>query len=335
MSQRSIYLIALAALSAALPSAAQTRSQTQAVHSFIDEMVGKHGFDRGELQNVFGTMRFRPRIVELMNRQAKRKPWNEYRSLFINAEKITGGRRFWQSHRDELALASERYGVPAEIIVAVIGVETHYGRHTGRFKVLEALTTLAFDYPKRAAMFRTELEHYLLLAREEALPLNAPLGSYAGAMGIAQFMPGSYRRYAVDFDGDGKRDLFANTSDAIGSVANYLTAHGWQRNEPVAAPAILEGAHATPPFEASRLSSRYSLEELKERGVTATGAFPTTKRAIPLTLERHDGPEYWLGFDNFYVITRYNHSTYYAMAVYQLAEALKQDQQQRAAGRAP
>lgn len=325
-----MYAIAFVVLCDTPPASSQTRSQTQAVRSFVAEMADKHGFDRVELQEVFADTRFRPRIVALMNKQTKRKPWEDYRSLFINGEKITGGRRFWQSNRAQLALASERYGVPEEIIVAVIGIETHYGRHTGQFKVLEALTTLAFDYPKRASLFRRELEHYLLLAREESMSLGTPLGSYAGAMGIAQFMPGSYRRYAVDFDGDGKRDLFDNATDAIGSVANYLTAHGWQRNEPVAAPAVLEGARAEPPFEASQLSTRYSLEELKRRGVTAPGAFPSTKRAIPLTLENRNGTEYWLGFDNFYVITRYNHSTYYAMAVYQLSQELRKDQEQAA-----
>lgn len=328
--RRTAFAITLVALWNVPPVSSQTRSQREAVQSFVAEMADKHGFDRAELQEVFGDTRFRPRIVELMNKQTKRKPWEDYRALFINSEKITGGRRFWRSNHAPLALASERYGVPAEIIVAVIGVETHYGRQTGRFKVLEALTTLAFDYPKRAPLFRRELEHYLLLAREESMSIETPLGSYAGAMGIAQFMPGSYRRYAVDFDGDGKRDLFGNATDAIGSVANYLTAHGWQRNEPVAAPAILEGPQAEPPFEASKLSTRYSLAELKRRGVTAPGAFPSTKRAIPLTLENSNGPEYWLGFDNFYVITRYNHSTYYAMAVYQLSQELRKDQEQAA-----
>lgn len=335
MFRRGMYAITLVALCHAPPAISQTRSQTQAVQGFIAEMADKHGFDRAELEKVFGDTRFRPRIVELMDEQTKRKAWGDYRSLFINREKITGGRRFWQSNRAQLALATEKYGVPEEIIVAVIGIETHYGRHTGRFKVLEALTTLAFDYPKRASLFRLELEHYLLLAREESMPLGTPLGSYAGAMGIAQFMPRSYRRYGIDFDGDGKRDLFENAADAVGSVANYLTAHGWQRNEPVAAPAVLEGSEAKPPFEASKLSTRYSLEELKRRGVTATGAFPGTKRAIPVTLETRGGPEYWLGFDNFYVITRYNHSAYYAMAVYQLSQELRKDQERRAAGGAP
>lgn len=316
-------------------ASAQNGSQRMAVESFIAEMADRHGFDRSELEEAFGGARFRPRIVELMNRQTKRMPWNEYRSRFVNREKVDGGRRFWRRFGVELEAASRKYGVPEEIIIAVIGVETHYGRHTGNFKVLDALTTLAFDYPKRAQMFRLELEHFLLLSREESLPLGQPRGSYAGAMGIAQFMPGSYRRYAIDFDGDGTRDLFENPADAIGSVANYLTAHGWQRNEPVAAPAKLAGAEATPPFEAAKLSTRYSLEELRRRGVSATGAFPSTKRAIPLTLQNHDGPEYWLGFDNFYVITRYNHSTYYAMAVYHLSQELRNDRDASVAAGSP
>lgn len=327
--------LVLAAFSAPMRASGQSSSQRTSVQSFIAEMADKHGFDRTELEKAFDGTRLRPRIVELMNRQAQPLPWNEYRSRFVNREKIDGGRRFWGEYAGELEAASRKYGVPEEIIIAVIGVETHYGRHTGNFKVLEALTTLAFDYPKRAAQFRLELEHFLLLSREESLPLGKPLGSYAGAMGIAQFMPGSYRRYAVDFDGDGRRDLFENPADAIGSVANYLTAHGWQRDEPVAAPARLEGLDARPPFEAARLSTRYSLEELRRRGVSATGAFPRTKRAIPLTLENHDGAEHWLGFDNFYVITRYNHSTYYAMAVYQLSRELRKDRDARAAAGSP
>ena len=302
------------------------------VEVFIDEMATKHGFDRRELARVFGRVRSSARIVELMDRQTKRKPWQDYRALFVNREKITHGFRFWRNNAVKLAEAREKYGVPEEVIIAVIGVETHYGRNTGRFRVLEALTTLAFDYPKRSKMFRLELEHYLLLAREETMALATPRGSYAGAMGIAQFMPGSYRRYAIDFDGDGKRDLFENTSDAIGSVANYLTAHGWQRGEPVAIPANVESSAETS-FEASKLSTRVSLEELQNRGVTVSGAFPGRKEAIPLALQNREGAEYWLGFDNFYVITRYNNSVYYAMAVYQLSRELrKRHDAQGAAG---
>jgi membrane-bound lytic murein transglycosylase B len=259
-----------------------------------------------------------------MNRAAEPKPWEDYRSIFVTGEKISEGARFWSENAEALGLARERYGVPEETIIAVIGIETHYGRNRGKFKVLEALSMLAFEYPRRADEFRLELEHFLLLSREESLPLEAPLGSYAGAMGIAQFLPGSYRRYAVDFDGDGKRDLFANTKDAIGSVANYLTAHGWQRNGPVAVPARVSES-AAEPFLSGKLSTRYLLSELQSFGIETDADGTDSTSAIPLTLKTRNGPEYWLGFENFYVITRYNQSVYYAMAVHQLGEELRKD----------
>jgi membrane-bound lytic murein transglycosylase B len=294
----------------------------RALAVFVDEMVARHGFTRNELDEAFGSARSVPQILELMNRAADPKPWDEYRSLFVTSEKIAEGERFWSENSEALDLARQRYGVPEEIVTAVIGIETHYGRNRGRFKVLEALATLAFEYPRRASEFRLELEHFLLLSREEALPLGAPLGSYAGAMGIAQFMPGSYRRYAIDFDGDGRRDLFENTRDAIGSIANYLTAHGWQRNAPVAVPALVSES-GTEPFRSGKLSTRYRLSELSSFGVTTTPAQPAAASAIPLTLKNRTGSEYWLGFDNFYVITRYNQSVYYAMAVHQLSEEIR------------
>jgi peptidoglycan lytic transglycosylase B len=307
-------------------------SRERAVEAFIEEMSAKHGFDRARLEEAFGMTRPRPQIVELMERAAEPKPWEDYRALFVTPEKIEGGARFWRDNGAALKLAHERYGVPEEIVTAVIGIETNYGAQTGRYKVLDALSTLAFDYPRRARQFRVELEHFLLLSREESLPLAGPLGSYAGAMGIAQFMPGSYRRYAIDFDGDGKRDLFDDAADAIGSVANYLTAHGWQRNGPVAAPATVVG-EGEETFRSAKIGSRLRLEELRSVGITTTGARPGADRAIPLTLKNRGGPEYWLGFDNFYVITRYNQSVYYAMAVFQLSQAVRsRHEQQTAAG---
>jgi membrane-bound lytic murein transglycosylase B len=294
----------------------------RALAAFIDEMVARHGFTRDELDEAFGSARSLPQILELMNRAAEPKPWEDYRSLFLTSENIEGGERFWRENANALELARQRYGVPEEIVTAVIGVETRYGRNRGRFKVLDALATLAFEYPKRASEFRVELEHFLLLSREESMPLGSPLGSYAGAMGIAQFMPGSYRRYAVDFDGDGRRDLFENTRDAIGSIANYMTAHGWQRNAPVASPAEVTES-GTEAFRSGKLSTRYRLSELASYGVTPKPAQPEATNAIPLTLKNRAGTEYWLGFDNFYVITRYNQSVYYAMAVYQLGEEIR------------
>jgi membrane-bound lytic murein transglycosylase B len=306
-------------------SAVESSERDRALAVFLDEMVARHGFTRAELEQAFGSTSSVPQILELMNRATDPKPWDEYRSLFLTSEKIERGERFWNENADALTLARERYGVPEEIVIAVIGIETHYGRNRGRFKVLEALATLAFDYPRRANEFRLELEHFLLLSREESLPLGSPLGSYAGAMGIAQFMPGSYRRYAIDFDGDGRRDLFENNRDAIGSIANYLTAHGWQRNAPVAVPAEVSDTGAEP-FRSGKLSTRYPLSELESLGIT-TAAAPTSERvttsAIPLTLKNRTGSEYWLGFENFYVITRYNQSVYYAMAVHQLSEEIR------------
>lgn len=295
-----------------------------AIDAFVDEMAAKHGFDKSELQAAFARIRSQKAIIALMDRAVEPKPWDEYRNLFVNPEKLEGGERFWRDHDRALGLARERYGVPEEIITAIIGIESNYGRHVGRFNVLEALVTLAFDYPRRSGTFRLELEHYLLLAREEGvIGLESTRGSYAGAMGIAQFMPGSYRRYAIDFDGDGRRDLLRSAEDAIGSVANYLTAHGWQSDQPVAAPVQILG-DATEPFQSSPLSTRYRLEELKALGVEAPGVYAGDARVIPVKLSKRVDTEYWLGFDNFYVITRYNQSTYYAMAVHQLAAELRQ-----------
>lgn len=330
----STLILMLLASSAAYSAESRAGHRERAVEAFIDEMTAKHGFDRAELEEAFGTTRPRPQIVELMERAAEPKPWEDYRALFVTPEKIAGGVRFWRDHAATLKLARERYGVPEEIVTAVLGVETHYGTRTGRYRVLEALSTLAFDYPRRAAHFRMELEHFLLLSREESLPLASPLGSYAGAMGIAQFMPGSYRRYAIDFDGDGKRDLFDDPADAIGSVANYLTAHGWLRDGPVAAPATVVGS-GRETFRSAKLSTRQRLVDLKAVGVSTTGAYPEAERAIPLTLKTRTGPQYWLGFDNFYVITRYNHSVYYAMAVFQLSREIRARHEQQMAASDP
>jgi peptidoglycan lytic transglycosylase B len=335
-------MVLFAAILTLLFTCASTRAEPKPdtreheVEAFIEEMSAKHGFDRTVLEEAFRTTRARPQILELMERSVAPRPWEDYRALFVTPEKIAGGARFWRDHAAALKLARERYGVPEEIVTAVIGIETHYGAHTGRYKVLEALSTLAFDYPRRAAEFRVELEHFLLLTREESLPLASPLGSYAGAMGIAQFMPGSYRRYAIDFDGDGKRDLFDDAADAIGSVANYLTAHGWQRDGPVATPVRVMGTGAET-FRSAKLDTRHRLEELEAMGVTTTGGsdYAESERAIPLTLNQRRGQEYWLGFDNFYVITRYNQSVYYAMAVYQLSQEIRSRYELQTAAGAP
>ena len=297
------------------------------VQSFIDRMVAEHGFDRTRLIDLFSQAEDQPDIIAAITRPAEAKPWHAYRQIFLTPERTEGGVAFWQSHADTLYRAEQVYGVPAEIIVAILGVETRYGGFTGRHRVLEALSTLAFDYPKRSEFFTKELENYLLLTREEGIDPLSLEGSYAGAMGLAQFMPSSYRAYAVDFDADDHRDLWQNPVDAIGSIANYLARHRWQAGAPVAVPANVSGNdHQS--LLSRDLTPRYSLAELRQSGITPAVAV-TEQPAVLLEYEATDGPEYWLGFNNFYVITRYNRSPLYAMAVYQLATAIRTGYQQR------
>jgi membrane-bound lytic murein transglycosylase B len=315
------FWIALGPARAATKNDSVSGDRPSEVELFIEKMAEKHGFGRGELKEIFRQARFRRNVIRAMSSPAEAKPWDVYRSRFVNASRIQGGLKFWSDHAQSLVFAHRAYGVPEEITTAVIGVETSYGKDTGSFRVLDALATLAFNYPKRAADFRRELEHYLLLAREEGWRPSSVKGSYAGAIGPAQFMPTSYRQYGVDFDGDGKRDLSQNIVDAIGSVANYLMAHGWVANQPVIVP-----ARVTP--EPSRhlpagLHRRHSVDEWKQLGVLPEKEVPGHLEAMLIVLGTKKGPKYWLGFRNFYVITRYNHSTHYAMAVYQLSREIE------------
>ena len=296
------------------------------VRQFIAEMVAKHGFSETQLQALFNRISSRDDIIAKITRPVeKTKPWHAYRNIFLDEARIQGGADFWRTYHATLARAEQNYGVPPEIIVAIIGVETRYGRITGSDGVLEALATLAFDYPKRAPFFRSELEHYLLLAREENIEPLTLQGSYAGAMGLAQFMPSSYRAYAVDFDNDGHRDLWHNPVDAIGSVANYLGAHRWRRGEPIATPASIRGLDYRALLD-DDLKPKYNLAKLRSLGVIPAdkSAFDREdKAAILLELDGDAGLEYWLGFYNFYVITRYNRSPLYAMAVLQLSHEIR------------
>lgn len=292
------------------------------VQDFIREMSRKHRFDPETLRAVFSRAQDQPKIIEAITRPAEAKPWRDYRRIFLTERRIEGGVAFWQTHAGALARAEREYGVPAEIIVAIIGVETLYGGNTGSWRVLEALATLGFDYPRRADFFRRELEEYLLLTREEGIDPLSLKGSYAGAMGLPQFIPSSYRAYAVDFDGDRHRDLWSNPVDAIGSVANYLARHRWQAGEPVAAPARVDG-QAYKAVLAGELKPSLSLGQLAQRGVTWETAAKADEQAILLELDGEAGPEHWLGFNNFYAITRYNHSPLYAMAVYQLSREIR------------
>ena len=312
----------LAALTVSSPLAASNYSQQPQVQAFIDNMVDKHGFDRDGLVTVLDKAEHREDILELMRKPAeKRLRWFEYRKIFLTQSRIEGGVAFWEENSAILKKAAAEYGVDPQVIVAIIGVETRYGSNTGRHRVLDALATLSFDYPPRSKFFTGELEQYLILAREEDIDLLTTTGSYAGAMGYGQFIPSSYRHYAVDFDGDGKRDLWNNKADIIGSVANYFHAHGWTSGTPVATPAQVEGNDYRTVLDLGYKPNTV-LDAMRHDGITPVAPLPDELLAALIKFEQPDGPEYWLGFNNFYVITRYNHSPLYAMAVYQLSEEI-------------
>ncbi len=293
------------------------------VQEFIAVMVEKHDFNRAELLDVLAQAERRDDIIELMSKPAeKRLAWYEYRKIFLTASRIEGGVAFWKQHADILAKAEKAFGVDPQVVVAIIGVETRYGSNTGRHRVLDALATLAFDYPPRSKFFTSELEQFLLLAREEDIDLLSATGSYAGAMGYGQFIPSSYRNYAVDFDASGKRDLWGSPMDIIGSVANYFHRHGWEQGAPVTVRAEVSGDAYQPLLDLGYKPNTV-LHAMRHDGVTPITEMPDDLEAALIAFEQQDGPEYWLGFNNFYVITRYNHSPLYAMAVYQLSEDIR------------
>jgi membrane-bound lytic murein transglycosylase B len=280
------------------------------IEPFVAQMSDRHGLDRAMLAELLGEARVLQSILDAISRPAEAKPWHAYRKIFIKRQ-----------HTTLLERAREAHGVPPEIIVAIIGVETLYGASAGRLRVLDALVTLGFRYPRRADFFRRELESFLLLARDEGLDPRTVKGSYAGAMGIPQFIPSSYRRYAVDFDGDGRRDLVGNVSDAIGSVGNYLADHGWRRDGGVAAPARVTG-EAYRDLVEQGYKPATPAARLPSLGVaTDLNAGPGDQAAL-VELEGEEGAEHWAVLKNFYVITRYNHSPLYAMAVYQLSREI-------------
>ncbi len=289
--------------------------------AFIGEMAAKHGIARATLRRLFEQIKPQPSIIRAMNAPTTALPWYAFRKGHVDAARINGGVKFWNQHASTLARAAREYGVPEEIITATIGIETHYGGYTGNFRILDALATLAFDYPKRAQFFRDELEQFVLMGKEMALDLAALRGSYAGAMGIPQFMPSSYRKYAVDFDGDGKRDLWNSVSDVIGSVASYYKLHDWQPGEAVVLPARVS---ATPDASLTdHITPNTPIGEFRKLGIVPTTPVGDTVLAALLPLETESGMQYWFGFRNFYVITRYNRSTNYAMAVYEIAQGIK------------
>lgn len=300
-------------------------TKRQDVSDFIDEMVNDKKMDRTHLENLFKETNKRDDILELIARPAERVlVWHEYRKIFITQLRIDGGKKFLTQYADALQRAEQKYGVPAEIITAIIGVETYYGGNKGRHRVIDALATLSFDYPPRAKFFRSQLVEFLNLTKKENLNPRLPMGSYASAMGYPQFIPTSYRDFAVDFDGDDFADIWTNPVDAIGSVANYFAAHGWKKGQPVVEKIqTLKNTEKLPELRLNRFN-RISMADAKAAGVVPVNSkLANELKTIPMAFALEEGEFYLLGMQNFYTITRYNHSRMYALAVHELAEALR------------
>lgn len=289
------------------------------INEFIDEMVAEYKYDQSSLTDLFDKARLHQSILDAISRPAESKPWYEYRKIFVTRERVRGGVLFWNEHEDVIKKVAKKYQVRPEIIVAIVGVETRYGKHKGSYPVLDSLSTLAFAYPPRAKFFRSELKQYLLMTREEKLDPLEQKGSYAGAMGMPQFISSSFRNYAVDFDNDGQRNLWTNTADALGSVGNYFKRHGWAAGQPVTHKVEVNGIKYKELLSKS-LKPQYSQDELMLAGVTLPNDVPRGIKGTLIELDSGDGPEYWVIWKNFYVISRYNHSALYSMAVYQLSQ---------------
>jgi peptidoglycan lytic transglycosylase B len=321
--------VLLCAVSVVAAAAPRGYAQRADVIAFIERMHREHDFSTADLKRLFAQARYQPQVVAAMTRPIAAPPtYDDFAPRFLAPARIEAGAEFWREHAAALERASRTFGVPPEIIVAIIGVETFYGRNTGGYRVLDALTTLAFDYPRRADFFRGELEQFLLLSREQGISPLAPKGSYAGAIGLPQFMPGSIRAHAIDFDGDGRIDLANDADDAIGSVAQYLARHGWQSGQPVMTPARIDAEDPDPVFRRfdGGMAERRPLAAWTHDGVTGF-MIPGDLTPEPVglvMLETGGSPTYWLTFENWYTLTRYNRSRLYASVVWQLGERLRQ-----------
>jgi membrane-bound lytic murein transglycosylase B len=305
---------------------ASVYAQRSDVIKFIDEISTEHNIDKSQALNALSKVEKSDEIIKRMTTQYEALPWHKYQAMLVTDKKIQGGTKFWREYAEILKQAEKEFGVPAQLIVAIIGVESSYGDNSGKYPVLQALATLAFDYPPRADFFKNELKEYLLLITEQKLDPLALKGSYAGAMGMPQFIASSYRNFAVDFDNSGQIDLHNNIPQVIGSVANYFKVHGWKSGEPVIHKAKVKGNK----YKNLQVAARNNpvpaipLQIVKEHGITPVLKIKDPKTPIAL-LEFNNGKEteYWLGLNNFYVITRYNNSSNYALAVHQLGDAIK------------
>ncbi len=325
------FLLVFVSLALLLTGCSATARAPDRAEGYVDhpeakvwlEQMKAEGFDEAFLQEVLANARRQDSIIKAMSRPAeKRLNWEQYRDIFVQPTRVEQGVAFWRENQAALSRAAATYGVPEEIIVAIIGVETRYGRITGSYRVVDALATLGFDYPKRGSFFQGQLTEYLRMVQEEQIDFESLKGSYAGAMGYGQFIPSSFRAYAVDFDGDGKRDIWNNRVDAIGSVANYFAQHKWRSGEPVLAPVIFNQPAQDEWFNQS-LQPTVSLGEWRKQGASAPLKFDDAALATLMKMEMNQGEQYWFGLHNFYVITRYNHSRLYAMAVYRLSEQIR------------
>jgi len=295
---------------------------------FVNRAAAEFELPEAEVRALLMEAEYKQSIVDAISRPAEGKPWHEYRKIFLTSKRIDGGVKFWKENRELIESASKKFGVDEEIIVSIIGVETFYGRITGSYRIIDSLVTLGLYYPQdlssdRSPFFSKELMHYMRLASEEGLPAAEVTGSYAGAMGMGQFMPSSYREYAVDFDGDGSRDLWRSTADVVGSVANYLHRHGWQPGQPVTKRAIASKDAAFDELTKRNYKPSLTVAEWQEKGFQSSNELSPDLPAAVLKLKEESRNTYWLVFKNFYVITRYNRSPRYAMAIYDLSREIK------------
>ncbi len=294
-----------------------------AVQNFADRLE-KEGFNRAEALAYLAQVDVKPSILNALDKPSTSRPWSEFAPNFINPKRIGQGVQFWQAQSATLTRAEQRFGVPPAIIVGILGAETSYGRNTGTWRAMDALATLAFHYPRRAAYFEDELLALFLLSREEQLQPTQPKSSYAGALGWPQFMPSNVRSLAIDFDNDGHRDLWNDGADVIGSVAHYLAEKGWAAGEPIAVPANVNcDPEVLDKLLADKFNLNHTVAELKAFGIQPQSELKDNSKALLFKLETKKGPEYWIGLQNFYVITRYNKSVNYAMVVWQLGETIK------------
>ncbi|HAD48599.1 MAG TPA: lytic murein transglycosylase B [Idiomarina sp.] len=316
------FLAGLALISLNVAAMQNEPATTEQVDAFVDEQVAKYEFSEQQVREWLNQAEKNEDVLAAIQRPWEAKPWYQYYPIFLTDKRLDAGNRFWAEHGDTLQRAQQEFGVPAEIIVAIIGIETFYGSYLGKYPVLDSLYTLAFHYPPRAKFFRSELSEYLRLANAEQWQVKEQLGSYAGAMGLGQFISSSYRHYAVDFDDDGKRNIISNPVDAIGSVANYFAEHRWQAGEPIAHKPDQQQDWAS--VSSDGMKPDTTVGALRERGFSIASDYSDTLAVKVLQFETEDGYEYWLGFDNFYAITRYNHSPLYAMVAYQFSQQLRQ-----------